>query len=77
MTSHLSSQAEVVAQPPDVRPKLTQDIGPIYKSLVEILLKKSAYSEGYASWSGEDKEKFRCFRQDIADTLVSTPRVES
>ncbi|KAL1465186.1 hypothetical protein WDU94_004776 [Cyamophila willieti] len=63
-------QAEVVAQPPEVRPKLTKDIVPIYKTLVEILLRKSAYSEGYASWSGEDKEKFRCYRQDIADTLL-------
>ncbi|KAI5711514.1 hypothetical protein M8J75_001001 [Diaphorina citri] len=43
-------QAEVVGQPPEVRPKLTKDIVPIYKTLVEILLRKSSYSEGYISF---------------------------
>lgn len=61
-------QSEATNQ--DLRPKLIKDLVPMYKTLLEILLRKSAYSEGFASWTAEDKEKFRCYRQDIADTLL-------
>ncbi|XP_019623580.1 PREDICTED: importin-13-like [Branchiostoma belcheri] len=45
---------------------------PLYMNLVEILLIKVQYPPDteYSSWTAEEKEQFRCYRQDIADTLV-------
>lgn len=34
-------------------------------------MQKSMYSNDMANWSREDKDTFRCYRQDIADTYVS------
>lgn len=46
-------------------------IKPYYRELVKIMMRKSMYppTEGN-SWSLDDKEVFRCYRQDIADTFV-------
>ncbi|XP_069126278.1 importin-13-like [Argopecten irradians] len=45
---------------------------PIYFSLIEILLVKVQYptDEEYESWTAEEKEQFRCYRQDIGDTMM-------
>ncbi|XP_061549556.1 importin-13-like [Phycodurus eques] len=46
---------------------------PVYFQLVDVLLHKSRYpsQEDYnASWSSDDKEQFRIYRVDIADTLM-------
>lgn len=46
-------------------------IKPYYRELVHIMLRKSMYPAlDDSSWSLDDKEVFRCYRQDIADTFV-------
>lgn len=46
---------------------------PVYITLTNILLRKVAYPEDslYSGMSSEEKEQFRCYRQDIIDTVVS------
>lgn len=36
-------------------------------------MQKSMYSNDMLEWSKEDRDTFRCYRQDIADTYVSLP----
>ncbi|XP_041359281.1 importin-13-like [Gigantopelta aegis] len=45
---------------------------PIYFSLMEVLVHKVQYPSEteYAGWSAEEKEQFRCYRQDIGDTMM-------
>ncbi|GFS21913.1 importin-13 [Elysia marginata] len=45
---------------------------PIFYSLVDVLQRKAKFPPDvdYISWSLEEKEQFRCYRQDIADTLM-------
>ncbi|XP_052776620.1 importin-13-like [Mya arenaria] len=45
---------------------------PVYLSLIENLLIKVQYppDDLYSSWSAEEKEQFRCYRQDIGDTMM-------
>ncbi|CAG0894556.1 unnamed protein product [Darwinula stevensoni] len=43
---------------------------PIYKTLVEVLLTKGAYPAYVDSWKADEKESFRCYRQDVGDTLM-------
>lgn len=47
-------------------------IKPYYRDLVCIMLRKSMFSNGEDghSWTLDDKEVFRCYRQDIADTFM-------
>ncbi|XP_064626443.1 importin-13-like isoform X2 [Lineus longissimus] len=42
---------------------------PVYMSLVQVFLGKVAYppEAEYVQWSKEEKEQFRCYRQDIGD----------
>lgn len=44
--------------------------GPAYLALVDILLTKSMITVDQSDWSPDDKETFRCYRQDISDTLA-------
>lgn len=57
---------------PEPRNKCMTLIRPIYCSLVKVLVKKGTYpiEDIFNSWAAEDKEMFRCYRQDISDTLV-------
>lgn len=45
---------------------------PLYFGLIENLLIKVQYppDEIYCTWSCEEKEQFRCYRQDIGDTMM-------
>jgi hypothetical protein len=46
-------------------------IKPYYRDLVCIMLRKSMYPlHEDGDWSLDDKEVFRCYRQDIADTFI-------
>ncbi|RZC40401.1 importin-13, partial [Asbolus verrucosus] len=46
-------------------------IKPYYRDLVCIMLRKSMYPLNEdGDWSLDDKEVFRCYRQDIADTFI-------
>lgn len=51
---------------------LLQEIKPYYRQLVAILLQKANFprDEKSSSWTLDDKEMFRCYRQDIADTYM-------
>jgi hypothetical protein len=41
-----------------------------FVNLLEIFVKKLQLSETYDSWSEDEKERFRCYRIDIGDTMV-------
>ncbi|RWS16817.1 importin-13-like protein [Dinothrombium tinctorium] len=46
---------------------------PLYQSLIETLINKVQYPPDVIydkDWSNEDKESFRCYRQDIGDTFM-------
>ncbi|KAL4235994.1 Importin-13 [Mactra antiquata] len=45
---------------------------PVYLGLIENLLVKVQFpvDEVYETWSAEEKEQFRCYRQDIGDTMM-------
>ncbi|XP_060584457.1 importin-13-like, partial [Ruditapes philippinarum] len=45
---------------------------PVYLGLIENLLIKVQFptEEVYETWSAEEKEQFRCYRQDIGDTMM-------
>lgn len=52
-------------------------IKPLYKELTEALLRKSMLpsSDSDGRWTLDDREVFRCYRQDIADTMVSSKNI--
>lgn len=54
------------------RTKCVAAIRPVYSHLVRILVKKSQLpiEESREKWCADDLETFRCYRQDIADTLL-------
>lgn len=46
---------------------------PLYETLIETLLTKVQYPSDHVyetEWNSEDKEAFRCYRQDIGDTFM-------
>ncbi|XP_078656560.1 importin-13-like isoform X1 [Branchiostoma floridae x Branchiostoma belcheri] len=65
-------QDDMIASEPQVFQDHCAYFIPLYMNLVEILLIKVQYPPDaeYSSWTAEEKEQFRCYRQDIADTLV-------
>ncbi|KAB0794665.1 hypothetical protein PPYR_11504 [Photinus pyralis] len=55
--------------------ELLRIVKPYYRQLVCILLRKSMYPNIWEDppnvcWSLDDKEMFRCYRQDVADTFM-------
>ncbi|XP_066298980.1 importin-13-like [Branchiostoma lanceolatum] len=65
-------QDDMIASEPQVFQDLCAYFIPLYMNLVEIMLIKVQYppDSEYSTWTAEEKEQFRCYRQDIADTLV-------
>lgn len=49
---------------------IKRDLVPVYCSLTDALLAKSVLPDDLESWSAEDQESLRCYRQDVADTMV-------
>lgn len=47
-------------------------VKPYYRELICVLLRKSMFptNEDKVTWSLDDKELFRCYRQDITDTFM-------
>jgi hypothetical protein len=45
---------------------------PVYTSLAAVLVHKAEFPPDNMAISSEDREAFRCYRQDIADTMVNT-----
>lgn len=54
------------------RTEATEAIKPIYAHLAMILVHKAQQPDDLhlEQWSSEDLETFRCYRQDISDTMV-------
>ncbi|KAG5682378.1 hypothetical protein PVAND_011734 [Polypedilum vanderplanki] len=54
------------------RQKCLEAIQPVYAHLVKILVRKSQLpdEDNIGKWNSDDLETFRCYRQDIADTLL-------
>lgn len=52
--------------------KLVPVFQPLYYTLIQVLLAKVQYPEEqeFESWSKDEQEAFRCFRQDIGDTMM-------
>ena len=44
--------------------------GPIYEELVNALMRKAMYSLNENDWTADQREAFRCYRTDIADTIM-------
>lgn len=66
-------QDDVIGSDPTPYHQLVQLLAPVYATLAEILLHKSMLPERNdleSNWNSEDKESFRCYRQDVADTLL-------
>lgn len=47
-------------------------IRPLYSHLAKIIVRKAQQPDEQSinKWSADDLETFRCYRQDISDTLV-------
>lgn len=56
--------------------KALELIGPLYSHLTLILVRKAQQPDesSIGKWNADDLETFRCYRQDISDTLVSFMR---
>jgi hypothetical protein len=57
---------------PVERQRCLEAIRPVYAHLVKILVRKSQLPDenNIGKWNSDDLETFRCYRQDIADTLL-------
>lgn len=66
-------QDEVLSyESPLERQRCLEAIQPVYAHLVKILVRKSQLPDdnSIGKWNSDDLETFRCYRQDIADTLL-------
>ncbi|XP_058819586.1 importin-13 [Topomyia yanbarensis] len=67
-------QDEVFSMPNDEnKTKCWDAIKPVYAHIVKVLIRKSQLPNEKAmhKWNSDDLETFRCYRQDIGDTLLS------
>ncbi|XP_055593351.1 importin-13 [Uranotaenia lowii] len=67
-------QDEVFSMPNDDRKaKCWEAIKPVYAHIVRVLIRKSQLpnEKTLHRWNSDDLESFRCYRQDIGDTLLS------
>ncbi|XP_050405751.1 importin-13 [Patella vulgata] len=65
-------QDELVANDAPRSNQLMMIFQPVYFSLMEVLLVKVQYPEDseYESWTADEQEQFRCYRQDVGDTMM-------
>eukprot|EP00057_Strongylocentrotus_purpuratus_P019846 XP_011674320.1 PREDICTED: importin-13-like [Strongylocentrotus purpuratus] len=70
-------QDDIVSADTDKLESYVQTYAPVFLQLVEVMLRKVQYpdDEEYDGWTEDEKEQFRCYRQDIGDTLVSTYKI--
>lgn len=67
-------QDEVFSMSDDeYKTKCWESIKPIYAHIVRVLIRKSQlpHERAMHKWNPDDLETFRCYRQDIGDTLLS------
>ncbi|XP_022101728.1 importin-13-like isoform X1 [Acanthaster planci] len=65
-------QDDIVSSDQEEFREYVRVFAPVYMHLVEVMLTKVQYppDEEYSTWNAEEKEHFRCYRQDIGDTLM-------
>ncbi|XP_030851802.1 importin-13 isoform X2 [Strongylocentrotus purpuratus] len=65
-------QDDIVSADTDKLESYVQTYAPVFLQLVEVMLRKVQYpdDEEYDGWTEDEKEQFRCYRQDIGDTLM-------
>ncbi len=63
-------QDDIIACDPPQFQTCVAVYGQAFHALVEALLKKSMLPLSYDGWSSDEKEAFRCYRTDVADTIM-------
>jgi len=63
-------QDDIIACEPEQYQQCVALFGPVYTALVNGLLNKSMYDLNDHEWSADQKEALRCYRTDIADTIM-------
>jgi hypothetical protein len=63
-------QDDIIACEPEQYQHCVSILGPVYTALVNAMLVKSMYDPRDPDWSADQRESFRCYRTDIADTIM-------
>ena len=63
-------QDDIIACEPEQYQQCVALFGPVYMALVQTMLVKSMYDPKDSSWTADQRESFRCYRTDIADTIM-------
>ncbi|XP_068084761.1 importin-13 [Anabrus simplex] len=63
-------QDDMMASEPEQQVVYTALLSPVYRSLAEVMLNKSMLPADDESWTSEEREQLRCYRQDVADTMM-------
>ena len=63
-------QDDIIACDPPQYENCIAIFGPVYQALVDALLKKAMYNLKEDEWTPDQRESFRCYRTDIADTIM-------
>ncbi|XP_021934017.1 importin-13 isoform X2 [Zootermopsis nevadensis] len=63
-------QDDIIASEPEQFNLYVVVLSPVYRALAEVMIHKSMLPAAEDTWSNEEKELLRCYRQDIADTMM-------
>lgn len=63
-------QDDIIASEPEQFHVYVALLSPVYRTLAEVMLRKSMLPFVESAWTAEEKELLRCYRQDIADTMM-------
>lgn len=63
-------QDDIIACEPEQYQQCVALFGPVYTALVNTMLVKSMYDPKDGQWTADQRESFRCYRTDIADTIM-------
>jgi len=63
-------QDDIIACEPEQYQKCVSLFGPVYTALVNAMLAKSMLDPKDDEWTADQREQLRCYRTDIADTIM-------
>jgi len=63
-------QDDIIACEPEQYQACVALFGPVYTALVNAMLVKSMYDPRDKDWTADQRESLRCYRTDIADTIM-------
>jgi len=63
-------QDDIIACEPEQYQQCVSLFGPVYTALVNTMLVKAMYDPKDGQWTADQRESFRCYRTDIADTIM-------